>query len=81
MAITEHKTRVPIGDGWDLWIINRGPQSEVVLSFTDGAEGPVRERITIHLSQSKAVQVARALAGITFVPPIEDAEDEPTDPA
>ena len=84
MAIISSKTKVPLTDGWDLWIINNGPHAEVVLSFTEGTDKPVRERITIHLTQSKAVQIARALAGITFVPPPRSAsdvdEEEDTEP-
>ena len=78
------KTKVPLSDGWELWIINNGPHSEVVLSFTEGTNKPVRERITIHLTQRKAVQIARALAGISFVPPplsyADEDDDEDTAP-
>ena len=82
VAIISAKTRVPLADGWELWIVNNGPNSEVILSFSEGTDKPVRERITIHLSQRKAVQVARALAGVTFLPPptMSDDDDEPTDP-
>lgn len=80
MAIIVSKTKVPLDDGWELWIITSGPRSEVVLSFTEGTNGPVRERITIHLTQAKAVQIARALAGLTWIPPRDPDEDEDTNP-
>lgn len=82
MATLTTKTKVQLADGWELWIINSGPTSEVVLSFTEGTDGPVRERITIHVSQAKAVKIARALAAITFLPPARDpdTDEEDTEP-
>lgn len=82
MAIITSKTCVKIDDTWELWIVNSGPHAEVVLSFTEGTDQPVRERITIHLSQAKACKIARALAGLTYVPPSgwDEENDEDTNP-
>lgn len=56
---------VPLDDGWCLHVVNSGPNAEVILSFNEGS-GTVRERITVHLTQRKAMQIARALAGVTL---------------
>ena len=59
------KLKIPLDDGWDLWVINRGRHEPVILSFAEHGESPVKERIAAHLSHSKAIQLARALAGVT----------------
>lgn len=61
------KVKIPLDDGWCLHVINAGPKSEIILSFNEGGDGPVRERISVHLSHSKAIQVSRALAGVTLM--------------
>lgn len=82
MAIIQSKTKIPLEDGWELWIVNSGPNAEVVLSFTEGVNKPVRERITVHLTQRKAMQIARALAGVVSatLPSYLEEEDEDTKP-
>lgn len=77
VAIIVSKTKISLDETWDLWIITSGPRSEVVISLTEGVQRPVRERITIHLSNAKAIRIARALAQLTYVGPdiVEDEDD------
>lgn len=65
MVVVTSKILIPLDGEWSLHVVNSGPNSEVILSFNEGA-GTVRERITIHLTQRKAMQIARALAGVTL---------------
>jgi len=67
MAVVTTKIKIPLDDGWCLHVINMGANAEVILSFNEGGEGPVRERISVHLSQHKAIQLSRALAGVTLM--------------
>lgn len=67
MATLTTKIKIPLDDGWALHVINMGPNAEVILSFNEGGEGPVRERISVHLSPGKAMQLSRALAGVTLM--------------
>lgn len=84
MPIVYTTLKIPLADGWTLNVVNSGPKSEVLLAFNADDDGPVRERITVHLTQGQAMQLARALAGVTpqmgeratFI----DDEDEDTVP-
>lgn len=65
MPIIVTTLRIPLADGWELHVVNSGPHAEVLLAFNSGEDCPVRERLTVHLTQHQSVQLARALAGIT----------------
>lgn len=77
MAILTTKLKIPLADGWALHIVNEGPRAAVLLAFNEGGDGPVRERITVHLTHHQAVQLARALAGVTpQMGPVSSFEDD-----
>lgn len=81
MVVLATKLKIPLDDGWELYVVNQGPRAQVILSFNENSSGPVRERISVHLDHSKAIQLARALAGVTnqsgpYTPPPQDDEED-----
>ena len=74
------KLRIPLDDGWALHVVNSGPRAQVILSFNEDEGKSVRERISVHLSHRQAIQLARALAGVTNQSgPSFDTSDEEED--
>jgi hypothetical protein len=65
VAIITSKTRIPLDDRWDLYVVNKGPNQTVILSIVELGTGPVTERIAINLRPDQATRIAMALASVT----------------
>jgi hypothetical protein len=57
------KTRIPLDDDWDMYVVSKGPNQPVILSVV--SHGAVEERFSIHLKPAQATRAAMALASVT----------------
>lgn len=57
------RTKIPLDDKWDLWVVSEGPNKPVILSVV--SHGTVEERLAIHLQPNQATRTAMALASVT----------------
>lgn len=57
------KTRIPLDDDWDLYVVNQGANQPAILSVV--SHGAVEERFAIHLQPAQSLRVAMALANVT----------------
>ena len=64
MGILSHTFKIPLDERWTLYVTYKGPNAKVILAVGDD-KGAVKERITAHLTPHQALQLARALAGIS----------------
>jgi hypothetical protein len=74
--------RIKISEGKEIWVVREDRNDTVLMSVVENGAQALRRRLTMELPLHKAIELARALSGITLMEGIADdfEEDEPTNP-
>lgn len=67
MAIVSSSLKIDLGDGKALYVVREDRSPEVIMSLVEQDQETVKKRTTITLQIGQAMQLARALAGLTTI--------------